>query len=92
VAQVIVVVLALAGFAVLIGRRRFLEAIVFAIPIATLTAVGAVTLASSRRSEVLMTLVFPLAAAAVTRAVAHLRERPNGRSASTTPTHSGAQA
>jgi hypothetical protein len=92
VAQVIVVVLGLAGFAVLIGRRRFLEAIVFAIPIATLTAVGAVTLASSRRSEVLMTLVFPLAAAAVTRAVAHLRERADGRSASTAPTHSGAQA
>ena len=92
VVQVIVVVLALAGFAVLIGRRRFIEAAVFAIPIATITAIGAVTLASSRRSEVLMTLVFPLAAAAVTRAVAFGRERAAARAASAPPPHSGAQA
>jgi hypothetical protein len=92
VAQVIVVILGLAGFAVLIGRRRYVETVVFAIPIATLTAVGAVTLASSRRSEVLMTLVFPLAAAAVTRAVAHLRERSSGEAASSGPSHRAAQA
>ena len=92
VIQVIVVFLGLAGFAVLIGRRRFIAAIVFAIPIATITAVGAVTLASSRRSEVLMTLVFPLAAAAVTRAVAFGRARAAGPAASPAPSHSGAQA
>ena len=81
VVQVIVVVLALAGFAVLFVRRRFLEAVVFAVPIATITAIGAVTLASSRRSEVLMTLVFPLAAAAVTAGVAYGRERAAARDA-----------
>ena len=77
----IVVVLALGGFAVLIARRRLLEAVVFAVPIATITAIGAVTLASSRRSEVLMTLVFPLAATAVTRSVAFARERAADRAA-----------
>lgn len=70
--QVIVVLLSLAGLGVLLGRRRRLEAVVFAVPIATVTAIGAATLASNRRSEILMTLIFPLAAAAVTRACAHL--------------------
>jgi 4-amino-4-deoxy-L-arabinose transferase-like glycosyltransferase len=72
VAQVIVVLLALGGFAVLLARRRILEVVVFALPIATVTAIGAVSLASNRRSEILMTIVFPLAAVAVTRAYAHL--------------------
>lgn len=72
VIQVIVVVLAFAGLAVLLTRRRCLEALVLAIPIATVTAIGAATLASNRRSEILMTLVFPLAATALTRGFAHL--------------------
>jgi hypothetical protein len=75
IVQVIVVVLALGGFAVLTARRRFLEAIVFAVPIATVSAVGAVTLASSRRSEVLMTLVFPLVGVALARLGAVVRDR-----------------
>jgi hypothetical protein len=92
VVQVIVVALGLAGFGVLLGRRRYLEAIVFAVPIATVTAVGAVSLASNRRSEVLMTIVFPLAAAATTRGVAFSRQRLGERRAPAGPSHSGAQA
>lgn len=72
VVQVLIVVLALGGIGVLVGRGRHLEALVTAVPIATVTAIGAVTLASNRRSEILMTLVFPLAAVALTRAYAHL--------------------
>ena len=60
------VVLALAGLALLAWRRRW-EAIAFAIPIATITAIGAVSLAANRRNEILMTLVLPLAAAASER-------------------------
>ena len=38
-----------------------------ATPIALVTVVGAVSLAAPRRNEVLMTLIFPLAAAALWR-------------------------
>ena len=72
IVQVLVVLLGLGGFAVLLARRRYLEVAAMAIPIATVTAIGAATLASNRRSEILMTLVFPLAATALTRAYAHL--------------------
>jgi 4-amino-4-deoxy-L-arabinose transferase-like glycosyltransferase len=92
VVQMIVVLLGLAGLGVLLVRRRFLEAIVFAVPIATVTAIGAVTLASNRRSEVLMTLVFPLAAAAITRWVALSRQRLGEGRAPAGPSHSRAQA
>ena len=90
--QVIVVVLGLAGLAVLLARRRYFEAVVFTVPIATVTAVGAVSLASNRRSEVLMTLVFPLAAAALTRGAALCRQRFGRDGAGARPSHSGAQA
>ena len=79
VIQVIVVLLGLAGLAVLYVRRRRLEAVVLAIPIAVVTLIGAATLASNRRSEILMTLVFPLAATALARAGAALRERVQRR-------------
>jgi 4-amino-4-deoxy-L-arabinose transferase-like glycosyltransferase len=92
VVQMIVVLLGLAGLGVLLVRRRFLEAIVFAVPIAAVTAIGAVTLASNRRSEVLMTLVFPLAAAAITRGVAFSRQRLGEGRAPAGPSHSRAQA
>ena len=75
VIQVLLVLLGLAGLAVLVVRGRTREAIVLAVPIAVVTAIGAATLASNRRSEILMTLVFPLAAAALARAGAALRAR-----------------
>ncbi|HKG36374.1 MAG TPA: glycosyltransferase family 39 protein [Solirubrobacterales bacterium] len=68
VVQVILVLLGLAGLFLLVRRGHLLEAAVFAIPIAAVTFVGAVSLASNRRSEVLMTLVFPLAGAVLARA------------------------
>ena len=53
-------------------RRRWWELVAMATPIALVTAVGAVSLAAPRRNEVLMTLVFPLAAAALSRGTAAL--------------------
>ena len=70
VVQVVVVVLALAGLGVLAWRRRWWETIAMATPLALVTAVGAATLAAPRRNEVLMTLIFPLAATALTRLTA----------------------
>jgi hypothetical protein len=46
-----------------------------ATPIAIVTAVGALSLAAPRRNEILMTLVFPLAAAALARAGSALSSR-----------------
>jgi hypothetical protein len=67
VAQVFVVMLALAGLAVLALRRRWWEAVAMATPIVLVTAVGAASLAAPRRNEVLMTLIFPLAGVALAR-------------------------
>jgi 4-amino-4-deoxy-L-arabinose transferase-like glycosyltransferase len=61
VVQVLLVLLGLAGFALLGLRRRWWELVTFATPIVLVTLVGAVSLAAPRRNEVLMTLVFPLA-------------------------------
>lgn len=61
VIQVLIVALGLGGLAVLGGRRRWWEFVAMATPIVLVTLVGAATLAASRRNEVLMTLVFPLA-------------------------------
>jgi 4-amino-4-deoxy-L-arabinose transferase-like glycosyltransferase len=66
--QLLVVALALAGLGVLAWRRRWWELAATATPIVLVTAVGAVSLAAPRRNEVLMTLVFPLAGAALARA------------------------
>jgi 4-amino-4-deoxy-L-arabinose transferase-like glycosyltransferase len=68
VVQVLIVVLALAGLGVLAWRRWWWELLAMATPIAIVTAVGAASLAAPRRNEVLMTLVFPLAGAALARA------------------------
>jgi 4-amino-4-deoxy-L-arabinose transferase-like glycosyltransferase len=76
VIQTLIVLLALAGLGVLAWRRWWWELVAMATPIALLTAVGAVSLAASRRNEVLMTLIFPLAAAALSRGVAALLSRP----------------
>jgi 4-amino-4-deoxy-L-arabinose transferase-like glycosyltransferase len=68
VAQVLIVLLALAGLGVLAWRRWWWEAVAMATPIAIVSAVGAASLAAPRRNEILMTLVFPLAGAALARA------------------------
>jgi 4-amino-4-deoxy-L-arabinose transferase-like glycosyltransferase len=72
IVQVLIVALALAGLGVLAWRRRWWELVSMATPLAIVTAVGAISLAAPRRNEVLMTLVFPLAAAALSRGTAAL--------------------
>jgi 4-amino-4-deoxy-L-arabinose transferase-like glycosyltransferase len=63
--QVLFGLLGLAGLATLARRRRWWELLALATPIAIVSAVAAVSLATPRRNEILMTLVFPLAAAAL---------------------------
>jgi len=75
VVQVLIVLLALAGLGVLAVRRWWWELIAMATPIVIVTAVGAASLAAPRRNEVLMTLVFPLAGAALAQAGAALSSR-----------------
>jgi hypothetical protein len=70
VIQTLIVALALVGLGVLAWRRRWWELVAMATPLVLVTAVGAASLAASRRNEVLMTLIFPLAAAALTRGTA----------------------
>lgn len=65
VVQVLLVLLGLAGFVLLGLRRRWLELLALATPIALITAIGAISLAPPRRNEILMTLVFPLAGLAL---------------------------
>jgi hypothetical protein len=66
-AQILLVLLGLAGLVLLGSRRRWWDLIAMATPIALLTAVGAASLAAPRRNEVLMALVFPLAGVALAR-------------------------
>jgi 4-amino-4-deoxy-L-arabinose transferase-like glycosyltransferase len=70
--QTLIVALAIAGLGVLALRRCWWELVAMATPLALVTAVGAVSLAAPRRNEVLMTLIFPLAAAALARGTAAL--------------------
>ncbi len=72
VIQTLIVLLAIAGLVVLAWRRWWWELVAMATPIALVTAVGAISLAAPRRNEVLMTLIFPLAAAALSRGTAAL--------------------
>lgn len=76
VVQTLIVALALAGLGVLVWRRRWWESIAMAAPLVLVTAVGAATLAAPRRNEVLMTLIFPLAATAIARLTAALLSSP----------------
>jgi hypothetical protein len=80
--QMLLVALGLAGAWALGRRRRWWELAALATPIAVVTAVGAASLAAPRRNEVLMTLVFPLAAAALARAGGALSSRGPWRSPS----------
>jgi asparagine N-glycosylation enzyme membrane subunit Stt3 len=70
VVQILIVALGLAGFVLLGMRRRWWELAALATPIVLVTVVGAASLAAPRRNEVLMTLVFPLAAMTVSRLAA----------------------
>jgi 4-amino-4-deoxy-L-arabinose transferase-like glycosyltransferase len=70
--QILVVALGLAGFVLLGVRRRCWELIALATPILLVTAIGAASLAAPRRNEVLMTLVFPLAALTLSAAASAL--------------------
>lgn len=72
--QVLLVLAGVAGLVLLAWRRRW-EAIAIGLPILTVSAIGAATLAPARRNEILMTLVLPLAAVALT----DLAARINGR-------------
>ena len=65
--QILLVALGLAGLALLALRRSWWELVALATPIALVTAIGATSLAAPRRNEVLMTLVFPLAALTLSR-------------------------
>ena len=66
----LLVALGLAGFVLLGVRRGWWDLVALAAPIVLVTVVGAASLAAPRRNEVLMTLVFPLAALTLSRGVA----------------------
>jgi 4-amino-4-deoxy-L-arabinose transferase-like glycosyltransferase len=72
VTQTLLVALALVGLGVLALRRRWWELASMGTPLVLVTAVGAISLAAPRRNEVLMTLIFPLAATALSRGTAAL--------------------
>lgn len=72
IVQILLVGLGLAGFVLLGLRRRWWELLALATPIALVTFVGVVSLAAPRRNEVLMTLVFPLAALTLSTAASAL--------------------
>ena len=73
--QILLVLAGLAGLMRLAWSRRW-EAIAVGLPIATVTAVAAITLAPARRNEILMMLVLPLAAVALDALVNRTSEEP----------------
>ncbi len=75
VAQVLIVLLGLAGLAALALRRRWWELVAIATPLVLVSAVGAASLAAPRRNEILMTLIFPLAGVALSRAGAAISSK-----------------
>jgi 4-amino-4-deoxy-L-arabinose transferase-like glycosyltransferase len=80
-AQRILVLLGICGFVATAWRRRWWEFTAFAIPIGLVTLVGAISLASTRRNEVLMSLAIPLAAATLVWGWDYARARLGGRRA-----------
>ncbi len=87
VLQLLVVALALAGLGLLAWRRRWWELTAMATPIVIITVVGAASLASNRRGEILMTLVFPLAAAALSWGVSALLSSGSWPRQASSPQH-----
>lgn len=78
----VLLVLAAALGAVLLGRERRWEVIPLTLPIVVVTAIAVLTLAPPRRNEVLMTLVLVLAGLAISRSWGWLSERlPMGEAA-----------
>jgi hypothetical protein len=73
--QLLLVALGLAGFVLLWLRRSWWELVALATPIALVSGVGAISLAAPRRNEVLMTLVFPLAALTLSAAASAVSSR-----------------
>jgi 4-amino-4-deoxy-L-arabinose transferase-like glycosyltransferase len=65
VLQLLLVALGVAGLVLLGLRRRWWETFCLAAPIVLVTVVGAASLAAPRRNEILMTLIIPLAALAL---------------------------
>lgn len=79
IVQVALVLAGLVGLVMLGRRRRWFEVAICAAPIGLISLIGAVTLASDRRGQVLMALLLPLAALAVSgRADRGRRERRQG--------------
>ncbi len=84
--QLLIVALAIGGLGALAWFKRWWELVALVTPILIITAVGAASLASNRRGEILMTLAFPLAAAALSwGATALLSSGPWSRRASSQP-------
>ena len=77
-AQRLVVLIGLVGLIALAFWRRWWELVAFAIPIVLVTGIGAISLASTRRNEVLMSLVIPVAAAALAWAWQYGLQRRSG--------------
>ncbi len=73
VIQVALTLLGLLGLVLLARRRRWLETALCLVPIGGITAIGAITLASDRRAQILMSLILPLAALAVSAALERRR-------------------
>ncbi|HEX5527173.1 MAG TPA: glycosyltransferase family 39 protein [Solirubrobacterales bacterium] len=69
IVQLLLVFAGLAGLVALGLWRRWWELLALATPIVLVTLVGAVSLATPRRNEVLMTLIFPLAGLALSSAL-----------------------
>jgi 4-amino-4-deoxy-L-arabinose transferase-like glycosyltransferase len=70
--QIVLVLLGIAGLALLAFRRRWWDVLCLAAPIVLVTLVGAVSLAAPRRNEILMTVIFPLAGLALSAAASVL--------------------
>jgi 4-amino-4-deoxy-L-arabinose transferase-like glycosyltransferase len=70
--QILLVALGLTGAVLLAVRRSWWELVALATPIVLVTAIGAASLAAPRRNEVLMVLVFPLAALTLSSAASAL--------------------
>lgn len=76
--QLAIVILALAGVAILIVRRRRFEALVAALVLLYMTAIAALLISSPRRELVVLPLLAALAGACVAAIPGHLRRPARG--------------